>query len=98
LPDDLQHLAADSFAPPDLSSFDPQQRKQISQAYASASRAVFIWCFVLIAISLALTLVIRDSGLSRKTEEAVQQQEGSPEDVKLEEGNESSKGHQTEQR
>lgn len=93
LPDDLQHLAADSFAAPDLSSFDPQQRKQISQAYASASRAVFIWCFVLIATSLALTLVIRDSGLSRKTEEAVQQQEGSPEDVQLEEGNERSKGN-----
>ena len=96
LPDDLQYLAADSFAAPNLSSFDPQQRKQISQAYASASRAVFIWSFVLIAISLALTLMIRDSGLSRKTEEAVQQQECSPEDVQLEEGNERPKGHQTE--
>jgi MFS family permease len=66
LPDELQYLAADSFAAPDLDTFDPQQRKQISQAYASASRAVFIWSFVLIAISLALTTLVKDAGLSRK--------------------------------
>ncbi|KAI4762103.1 MFS general substrate transporter [Aureobasidium sp. EXF-3400] len=85
LPEELQHLAADSFAAPDLSSFNPQQRKEISQAYASASRAVFIWSFVLIAISLALTTLVRDAGLSRKTEEVVQQQESVTVTVQLEE-------------
>jgi hypothetical protein len=98
LPAELQYLAADSFAAPDLSKFEPLQRKQISQAYAAASRAVFIWSFVLIAVSLALTLIIRDSGLSRKTEEAIQQQESNPEDVQLEEGNGQSKGDQIERR
>jgi MFS family permease len=88
LPEELQYLAADSFAAPDLSSFSPQQRKQISQAYASASRAVFIWCFVLIAASLALTTIIRDSGLSRRTEEGIQQQESVTDNVQLEESNE----------
>jgi MFS family permease len=95
LPKELQYLAANSFAAPDLCTFDPRQRKQISQAYAAASRAVFIWSFVLIAISLALTLIIRDSGLSRKTEEAIQPQETILENVQLEEGNEHSKGRQT---
>jgi MFS family permease len=98
LPAELQYLAADSFAAPDLSKFEPLQRKQISQAYAAASRAVFIWSFVLIAVSLALTLIIRDSGLSRKTEEAIQQQENNLEDVQLEEGNGQSKGDQIERR
>jgi hypothetical protein len=98
LPEELQYLVADSFAAPDLSSFNPQQRKQISQAYASASRAVFIWCFVLIAISLALTTIIRDSGLSRKTEEAVQQPERNVDEAQLEEGKEQAKGSQAKNR
>lgn len=72
LPDELQYLADDSFAAPDLSFVEPEQRKQISRAYAAASRAVFIWSFVLIFISLVLTSIIRDSGLDRKTEEAAQ--------------------------
>jgi hypothetical protein len=84
----LQHLAADSFAAPDLNSFNPQQRKQISQAYASASRAVFIWSFVLIAISLALTTLVKDAGLSRKTEEVVERQETVTDIVQLEESTE----------
>jgi predicted MFS family arabinose efflux permease len=98
LPEELQYLVADSFAAPDLSSFNPQQRKQISQAYASASKAVFIWCFVLIAISLTLTTIIRDSGLSRKTEEAVQQPERNVDEAQLEEGKEQAKGSQAKNR
>lgn len=92
LPEELQYLAANSFAAPDLSSFNRQQREQISQAYASASRAVFIWSFVLIAISLGLTTIIRDSGLSRKTEEAVPQHEGDADDMQPEEGNKHPEG------
>lgn len=88
LPENLQYIAADSFAAPDLGSFDSQQRQQISQAYASASRAVFIWSFALIATSLALTTIIRDSGLSRKTEETIQQQESATVSVQLEESSE----------
>lgn len=92
LPEELQYLAADSFAAPDLNLFNPAQRAQISQAYAAASRAVFIWSFVTIAISLALTTIIRDSGLSRKTEEGiVQQPESRTDEVQLEEGKEHDK-------
>lgn len=87
LPEELQYLASDSFAAPDLGLFDPAQREQISRAYAAASRAVFIWCFVLIAISLALTLIIKDSGLSRATEDIPRQEEGETDNVCLEERN-----------
>jgi hypothetical protein len=69
LPEELQYLANDSFAAPDLRLFEPVQRAQIKQAYAAESRAVFIWSFVLIAISLGLTMIIKDSGLARKAEE-----------------------------
>jgi len=72
LPEELQYLADDSFAAPDLSLFETEHRSQISRAYAAASRAVFIWSFVLIVVSLGLTTIIRDSGLSRKAEEAGQ--------------------------
>jgi hypothetical protein len=85
LPEDLQYLASDSFAAPDLSLFDSVQREQISRAYAAASRAVFIWCFVLIAVSLALTLIIRDSGLSRQSENVPPQPEGETAEICLEE-------------
>ena len=87
LPEELQYLADDNFAAPDLSFFEPEQRKKISMAYAAASRAVFIWCFVLIFISLALTTIIRDSGLSEKTEEAARNTVSeTDEKVHLEEG------------
>lgn len=103
LPEELRYLAADSFAAPDLSHFDQGQREQISRAYAAASRAVFIWCFVLIAISLALTTIIKDAGLSTKTEEVPQQRESVTDGIQLEGGNEHSrdstiKGHQAEHR
>jgi hypothetical protein len=91
LPEELQYLANDSFAAPDLRLFEPAQRAQIKQAYAAASRAVFIWSFVLIAISLGLTMIIKDSGLARKAEEegATQNQvvgETTDGEVRLEEG------------
>jgi hypothetical protein len=91
LPEDLQFLASDSFAAPDLSLFDSVQREQISRAYAAASRAVFIWCFVLIAVSLALTMIIRDIGLSRQSENVPQQEEGETDEIYPEERNGRSK-------
>ena len=66
--------------------FDLQQREQISRAYAAASRAVFIWCFVLIAVCLVLTTLIRDAGLSRQGEDVSAQPQSSERD--LENGNE----------
>ena len=87
LPEELQYLASNSFAAPDLHQFNTGQRQQIRQAYAAASRTVFIWCFVLIAVSLALTVIIRDSGLSRKKENAPRQIEGETGDICLEEQN-----------
>lgn len=91
LPDELQYLAADSFAAPDLSQFDSSQREQISHAYAAASRAVFIWCFVLIAVSLALTTIIKDCGLSRPMEKPPQGEANGMSDRQLEKGNGNSK-------
>jgi hypothetical protein len=40
--EELQHLADDSFAVPDLGFFDEAQCAQIKPAYAAASRVVFI--------------------------------------------------------
>jgi hypothetical protein len=73
LPEELRYLANDSFAAPDLDFFEPVQRAQIKRVYAAASRAVFIWSFVTIVISLGLTTIVRDSGLVRKTEEEAAQ-------------------------
>ena len=73
LPEELRYLANDSFAAPDLDFFEPVQRAQIKRAYAAASRAVFIWSFVTIVISLGLTTIVRDSGLVRKMEEEAAQ-------------------------
>jgi hypothetical protein len=95
LPEELQYLADDSFAAPDLGFFEPAQRAQIKQAYAAASRAVFIWSFVTIVISLALTTIIRDSGLDRKTEEASQTRVGETHGggIQLEQGLADTKGN-----
>lgn len=65
LPDHLSYVANSTFAAPDLSTFDVQDQEAIASAYASASRAVFIFCAPLNAICLALCVFIRDHGLMR---------------------------------
>jgi hypothetical protein len=66
LPEHLSYVANSTFAAPDLSTFDVQDRDAITSAYASASRAVFIFCCPLNAICLALCVFIKDHGLMRE--------------------------------
>lgn len=68
LPDRLADVANSTFAAPDLSVFDEADRTAIADAYASASRAVFIFCAPLTALCLALCLVVKDHGLIREEE------------------------------
>lgn len=66
LPEHLSYVANSTFAAPDLTTFDPQDQDAIANAYASASRAVFIFCAPLNALCLALCVFIRDHGLIRE--------------------------------
>lgn len=66
LPDHLSYVANSTFAAPDLSTFDVQDQDAIANAYASASRAVFIFCAPLNALCLALCIFIKDQGLIRE--------------------------------
>jgi hypothetical protein len=66
LPEHLSYVANSTFAAPDLSIFGLQDRDAITSAYASASRAVFIFCCPLNAICLALCVFIKDHGLMRE--------------------------------
>jgi MFS family permease len=66
LPEHLSYVANSTFAAPDLSTFSMQDQDAIASAYASASRAVFIFCAPLNALCLALCVFIRDHGLIRE--------------------------------
>jgi len=77
LPPRLHAIANSTFAAPDLSTFSAADRAVIKQAYATASRAVFIWCVPLLALCLLLCALIKDHGLVRKEErEAATLREG----------------------
>ena len=66
LPEHLSYVANSTFAAPDLSTFSVQDQDAIASAYASASRAVFIFCAPLNALCLALCVFIKDHGLIRE--------------------------------
>lgn len=68
LPPRLAYIAQSTFAAPNLSTFSASDRDAIAQAYADASRAVFIWCVPLIGLCLLLCVVIKDHGLIRQEE------------------------------
>ncbi|KAM0713521.1 hypothetical protein Q7P37_010483 [Cladosporium fusiforme] len=68
LPERLADVANSTFAAPDLSTFDEADRVVIADAYASASRAVFIFCTPLTALCLALCVLVKDHGLVREEE------------------------------
>ncbi|TKA25586.1 hypothetical protein B0A50_05447 [Salinomyces thailandicus] len=68
LPQRLHYVAQSTFAAPDLETFSPPDRVTIKAAYASASRAVFIWCVPLIGLCFVLCFLIKDRGLVRKEE------------------------------
>jgi len=66
LPNHLSYVANSTFAAPDLSTFNLQDQDAIASAYASASRAVFIFCAPLNALCLALCVFVKDHGLIRE--------------------------------
>lgn len=66
LPEHLSYVANSTFAAPNLTTFDVADQAAIANAYASASRAVFIFCAPLNALCLALCVFIKDHGLIRE--------------------------------
>ncbi|PIA93574.1 putative MFS-type transporter [Cercospora beticola] len=70
LPERLLSVASSSFAAPDHSIYSDADRDIIADAYASASRAVFIWCVPVAGIAFLLSAFIADKGLVRKEEQA----------------------------
>lgn len=68
LPPRLSSVANSTFAAPNLSTFSPADREIVANAYADASRAVFIWCVPLTGLCLVLCIFIKDHGLIREEE------------------------------
>lgn len=75
LPDRLKYVAAQTFAVPSLSGLSAADRNAIVDAYASGSRAVFIWCVPVAGIALCLSAFVKDKGLVRKEEQQAAVQE-----------------------
>lgn len=68
LPAHLSSLANNTFATPNLSLYSVEDRNSIIDAYAQASRAVFIWCTPVMCLAFAGCILIKDRGLQRKEE------------------------------
>ncbi|KAF1829373.1 MFS general substrate transporter [Decorospora gaudefroyi] len=62
------HLALSSYDTPDFEALDPGQVRQILQAYARASRTVFIMNVPFLVLCLLGCLLIKDRGLQRPDE------------------------------
>lgn len=69
LPIRLRSIANSTFAVPDLSNYSEIDRNAIADAYANASRAVFIWCVPVAGIAFLLSAFIKDKGLVRKEDQ-----------------------------
>lgn len=76
LPAHLQYVAASTFALPDLDTFSVADRIAIEEAYASASRAVFIFVTPVIGVAFLCNAFVKDKGLQRKEEKVEAQVEG----------------------
>lgn len=68
LPAHLKGIANSTFATPDFAKYDEADREAIINAYAQASRAVFIWVTPVICICFVACILIKDKGLQRKEE------------------------------
>ncbi|GAB7354796.1 hypothetical protein MBLNU459_g5189t1 [Dothideomycetes sp. NU459] len=73
LPPRLRFVAQNTFAAPDLAAFGPADRVAIEDAYASASRAVFVFCTPVIGVAFLACAFVKDRGLQRKEEVANEQ-------------------------
>lgn len=74
LPNDLKPLVKSSYDLP--SDLTPEQTVQIRDAYAQASREVFIYMTPVIGLCLVLCILVKDRGLTRKGEEPEKTPEG----------------------
>jgi MFS family permease len=68
MPKELHFLALPSYDTPDFASLDPKQIVQILQAYATASRTVFIVNVPFMGLCLLGCFFIKDRGLQRPDE------------------------------
>ncbi|THX60598.1 putative major facilitator superfamily transporter [Aureobasidium pullulans] len=94
LPAHLQYIAKSTFAVPDLNTVSAADRRSISTAYASASRAVFIFCVAVIGVALVLTFFVKDKGMKReedKVEERAREEEKEQSDHDSEDKTEAAK-------
>ncbi|KAF2400526.1 MFS general substrate transporter [Trichodelitschia bisporula] len=69
LPEQYKYLAKTTYAKPDYTKFSHADGLVIQEAYAKASRAVFIYCAPLAGICLLTCLFVTDRGLVRPGEE-----------------------------
>ncbi|KAL1306458.1 hypothetical protein AAFC00_005156 [Neodothiora populina] len=85
LPAKLQYIAASTFALPDLDTFSRADRITIEDAYADASRTVFIFCTPVIGVALLCNIFVKDKGLQRKEERDEKQQQQPQQLVEMDE-------------
>jgi MFS family permease len=72
LPDEFKYLAKTTYTKPDYSKFSAADGNAINDAYAKASRAVFIFMAPCAAICLVTCIFVKDKGLVRPEELAEQ--------------------------
>jgi hypothetical protein len=68
LPEEFKYIAASTYSKPDLARFTASQKMMILDAYAAASRAVFIMQVPFIAVCLGGCFFVKDNGLTRPDE------------------------------
>lgn len=83
LPANLESIAGSTFALPDLDTFSDTDRIIIEDAYASASRAVFIFCTPVIGAAFLCNFFVKDQGLQRKEEKEEEQAAKQPENATI---------------
>ncbi|TID17364.1 mfs transporter [Venturia nashicola] len=68
LPAKYNHLAAKTYARPDFSDYSPEDDALVSEAYAKASRAVFVFMTPCAGLCLLAMFLVKDRGLTRPEE------------------------------
>lgn len=68
LPARYSYLAAKTYARPDFSDYSPEDDALVSEAYAKASRAVFVFMTPCAGLCLLAMFLVKDRGLTRPEE------------------------------
>ncbi|KAF2436633.1 putative MFS transporter [Tothia fuscella] len=69
LPEGFEYLAKTTYAKPDYGAFSKEEGERILDAYAKASRAVFVFLAPCAGVCLATCVFVRDRGLTREEDE-----------------------------